>query len=217
MGRSWYVEHNGKSIGPASSSQLKKLAQAGRINRKTRVKLGDEGDWLPASRVQGLFSSTAIATSKQSLPNQPAAPVPSVRPNQATVVSDPSPVAKTKPCHFCGENISLSAIKCRHCNEFLDGRPRDAAAPAAQQPSVNVTQVVNNTTGYLGPPKSKMVAFALAMLLGGLGFHHFYMGHTFRGLLYLLFCWTLIPSIVAFIEAIFFLLMSNESFQRSCR
>jgi hypothetical protein len=38
------------------------------------------------------------------------------------------------------------------------------------------------------------------LFLGGLGAHKFYMGETGLGILYLVFFWTGIPSIVAFIE-----------------
>jgi TM2 domain-containing membrane protein YozV len=44
--------------------------------------------------------------------------------------------------------------------------------------------------------KSKTTAGLLAIFLGGLGFHKFYLGQTGRGILYLVFCRTWIPSII---------------------
>ena len=61
-------------------------------------------------------------------------------------------------------------------------------------------------------PKSKWVAFWWAMLLGGVGAHKFYLGHPVLGILYLLFFWTFIPGIIAFIEAIVYASKSRESF-----
>lgn len=33
-----------------------------------------------------------------------------------------------KKCPFCAEDIQEAAIKCKHCGEFLDGRPSPEAA-----------------------------------------------------------------------------------------
>lgn len=44
--------------------------------------------------------------------------------------------------------------------------------------------------------KTKGVAIILCFFLGGLGVHKFYLGQSFAGILYLLFCWTLIPGII---------------------
>lgn len=33
--------------------------------------------------------------------------------------------AGTKPCIYCGQSIKESALKCRHCGSWLDGRPQE--------------------------------------------------------------------------------------------
>jgi len=51
--------------------------------------------------------------------------------------------------------------------------------------------------------KNRTTALLLTLFLGGLGAHRFYMGQVGMGLLYAVFVWTFIPSIVAFIELFF--------------
>jgi TM2 domain-containing membrane protein YozV len=60
--------------------------------------------------------------------------------------------------------------------------------------------------------KSKIVAGLLALFLGGLGIHKFYLGRGGAGILYLLFFWTFIPAVIAFFDAIFLFLMDDEVF-----
>ncbi len=60
--------------------------------------------------------------------------------------------------------------------------------------------------------KSKTITTILALFLGGIGIHKFYLGQSAQGILYLLFCWTLIPSILAFFQFFGLLLMSDHSF-----
>jgi len=31
----------------------------------------------------------------------------------------------TKACPYCGEQILTTAIKCKHCGEFLDKKPQE--------------------------------------------------------------------------------------------
>ena len=56
------------------------------------------------------------------------------------------------------------------------------------------------------------MAVVLVLLFGGLGFHKFYLGKPVQGIFYILFFWTLIPSIIAFIELIIYLLIPEEQF-----
>lgn len=56
------------------------------------------------------------------------------------------------------------------------------------------------------PPKGKgvnqLVYGLFALFLGGFGVHKFYAGRVGMGVVYLLFCWTFIPAIVALVEGI---------------
>ena len=49
---------------------------------------------------------------------------------------------------------------------------------------------------------SKIVYLVVTLFLGGLGIHKFIAGRIGLGILYLVFCWTFIPEIVALIEFI---------------
>ncbi|MBP5397558.1 MAG: TM2 domain-containing protein [Bacteroidales bacterium] len=60
--------------------------------------------------------------------------------------------------------------------------------------------------------KNRIAAGVLAILLGGLGIHKFYMGKTGMGILYLVFCWTGIPSLAGLIEGIIYICESDEKF-----
>lgn len=62
--------------------------------------------------------------------------------------------------------------------------------------------------------KDKLAAALLAIFLGGLGIHKFYLGEKWWGLFYLILCWTGISSIVGLIEDIYYLLLSEENFNR---
>ena len=99
MANQWFLQHGGKQYGPLTSAQLKKLAGEGKIGPASQVRLGAEGNWTPASRVQGLFPPTS---SVDSLPPilPVAAPPSTVRaqafPPQAVPVVPPlaSPLAR---------------------------------------------------------------------------------------------------------------------------
>lgn len=60
--------------------------------------------------------------------------------------------------------------------------------------------------------KNRIVAVLLAFFLGGFGIHKFYLGKNFAGILYLIFSWTLIPSLLAIFDFIGLLLMSDQAF-----
>ncbi len=102
-----------------------------------------------------------------------------------------------KFCSECGAIIKVKAEICPKCGV------RQMAKPLA----INLGATAQNG-------KSRTAAALLAFFLGGLGAHKFYLGQVGLGIVYLIFCWTFIPTIVAFIEFILFLTMSDESFNQ---
>lgn len=62
--------------------------------------------------------------------------------------------------------------------------------------------------------KSKTTAAILAIFLGGIGVHRFYLNQSGLGILYLLFCWTFIPLIVSLIDFIWLLTMDENRFNQ---
>ena len=100
-----------------------------------------------------------------------------------------------KFCSDCGEVIKIKAEICPNCG--IRQRKKEL--------SINVGKKAANG-------KSRLVAALFAFPLGLFGTHKFYLGSPGLGVLYLLFFWTWIPTIVGLIEAILFLNMSDEEF-----
>ncbi len=62
--------------------------------------------------------------------------------------------------------------------------------------------------------KSKTTAALLALFLGGLGAHKFYLGKPVWGLVYLVMCWTFVPALLGLIEGVYYLAMNDAVFQQ---
>jgi TM2 domain-containing membrane protein YozV len=60
----------------------------------------------------------------------------------------------------------------------------------------------------------RVVAALLAIFAGTFGIHKFYLGEVAQGLLYLLFFWTGIPTVLGWIEGSIYLSTSDENFER---
>lgn len=107
----------------------------------------------------------------------------------------PSKAADEKFCADCGSIIKAKAEICPKCG-------------VRQLPAPNAFGTVASNG------KSRIAAALLAFFLGGFGVHKFYLGRVGQGILYLLFFWTFIPAIIAFIEFIILLVMSDDEFNK---
>jgi len=118
---------------------------------------------------------------------------------------------------YCREDVS------KVMQELKDSSKKDSpmvfmnaggGGGAAASSSSAAAATSGNGNQNLVPIKSKVTAGVLALLLGGLGVHKFYLGKAGMGILYLVFCWTFIPALVALIEAIMLFSMSEQEFIR---
>ena len=61
--------------------------------------------------------------------------------------------------------------------------------------------------------KSRGLAAILAFVTGGIGLHRFYLGNWMAGLVYLMFCWTFIPTLIGWVEGVRYMLMDDFDFE----
>jgi TM2 domain-containing membrane protein YozV len=93
-------------------------------------------------------------------------------------------------CFSCGAIVNKEAEICPNC-----GVRQDTGAGVKYE-------------------KDKTTAGVLALFLGGIGVHRFYIGNPAIGVVYLLFCWTYIPAILGLVEAILYFVKSDEEFRK---
>jgi TM2 domain-containing membrane protein YozV/RNA polymerase subunit RPABC4/transcription elongation factor Spt4 len=109
-------------------------------------------------------------------------------------------MANEKFCHECGEIIRAKAEICPKCG-------------CRQQVETNYQSQDAVRIATRGTPKSRTTAAILAILLGGLGGHKFYLGKPVYGIAYLVFAFTFIPAFIGLIEGIRYISMSDAEFQ----
>lgn len=104
-------------------------------------------------------------------------------------------------CGNCGTQLNDGAKFCPKCGKGM----------------------ANQTVVYVQPPqqdiyvherKSKGLAMTLCFFFGGIGLHKFYLRQYFSGSLYLLFCWTFLPLLLAIIDFIIMLLTPKSIFHK---
>ena len=103
-----------------------------------------------------------------------------------------------KYCMECGNVIARHAEICPRCG--------------AEQHIINrhETVIINSSQN----DKSRVVYGILGLIFGGWGIHKFYIGRWKIALLYLVFAWTFIPSIIGFIEGVIALMEDDRAFQK---
>ncbi len=106
----------------------------------------------------------------------------------------------------------MALIKCEGCGNMISDRA--ASCPKCGRPVGNKMATVppNNLEAQNNTPKSKTTTAILALLLGGIGIHYFYLGKSVAGLIFLVLFWTGIPALIAFVQAIIMFTMTEAQF-----
>ena len=126
-------------------------------------------------------------------------------------------------CPQCGAPLAAGAGFCKFCGEAIQqqAQPQQQFQQQQYQQQAPQTVYVQQAPNQQGDPdinpywpiKNKMTAGILGILLGSIGVHKFYLGKGGLGILYILFCWTGIPSIIGIIEGIIYLTQTDRDFQ----
>lgn len=97
MASMWYYIHEGRQYGPVSGAEIKKLAAGGQLLPTDLVWKDGMPEWVPASRIKGLF--TPLVANNPS-PSQPSDPIesPSVSPGKVPqLLSRENPTSSLPP------------------------------------------------------------------------------------------------------------------------
>ena len=86
--------------------------------------------------------------------------------------------------------------------------PINIDKPIANMTNKDGKTMPTNKNSY----KSKTVAGLLALFLGSIGIHKFYLGKSGWGIVYILLSWTYVTILVSVIEGITYFAMNGEDF-----
>ena len=101
---------------------------------------------------------------------QPSIPVPPLRPgsDRADSAQADAVNARFKNCPYCGEEISATAVKCKHCHEVLTQPPhaRLSSSPSPSATSAQIEQAPDCTKDFVGASVLTLLLYFLFWLPG---------------------------------------------------
>lgn len=134
-------------------------------------------------------------------------------------------------CVGCGKGVCLDCLNkvqgkiyCGSCESASSAAPGSSTLSSSLSSlslnginRISLRQTMSSpafaaTTVYTD--KNRFFAALLAFIVGTFGVHKFYLNQPGWGFLYLLFCWTGIPSFAGFLEGVLYLVRSDEDFVR---
>ena len=205
----FYHDAAGIKQGPIDDAQLKELCQSGIITPQTDLET-ESGYKGKAGQVRGLFSAPEANPFAEEPASQTSAAVyctncgsPVEEQAYACMKCGASPLGHHKFCRRCGVALNPEQIVCIKCG-------------AGVLPGRNFSGGYGGSVG--GEPKNKLAAGLLAIFLGWIGIHKFYMGSWGWGMVFVAVVFTtggflgLVTGICGLVEGILYLTMPQEQF-----
>lgn len=207
----WYVRDRNRVTGPFNLDQLDAMRRRGQLARFHQISQ-DQQTWLSATTLTSLFAPTGHAVAMELLPLEEETVVQSATWYYSTGKDPSGPVTVDDMRGLIAAGrINADTLVWR------EGLPnwitlRESELALERQSLSVATGQGGSRAGSHG--KNKVVAALLALFLGGIGAHKFYLGAWGWGLIYLLFCVLLVPALIGFVEFIILLIMSEDQFDR---
>ena len=114
-----------------------------------------------------------------------------------------------------GERVSFNLDEWKSPITLANGMNVDYELDSSSNQAVNVFQSLaehekSTKIADAKAHKSKASLLVQSIIAGGIGIHKFYVGSWGWGLLYIVFCWTYIPTIISVIEAIRYITLTEQ-------
>jgi hypothetical protein len=244
MSDSYYVRVRRKVSGPMSIDKLKELASKGQLSRAHELST-DSKNWEPAGTMPEIFQrrksdppETPIEKPITEQPGHgPIAPKPGEEKPTESELKPSSLNDLVREWFYTVDGNQLGPVTAKELSGLIRHGALNRASPVWKPGMsqwvavgylpdfVELVAEVSSRNGRGGKDmspnlsgrgeKSKVVAVLLAILLGGLGIHHFYLGNTLRGIILLAITFMTLGLgwIVALIEAILIAFSSDDKFQ----
>ncbi len=107
--------------------------------------------------------------------------------------------------------MSTIETRCPRCNAPI--QPADRFCPTCSAPLGPGPGASAGPGPAVAGGKDRIAAGVLAILVGGLGVHKFYLGQWGWGLVFLVLCWTGVPSLLGLIDGILILVKNDAEFR----
>jgi TM2 domain-containing membrane protein YozV len=230
VSQEWYYSIDGDRQGPVAGAELKKLAEAGKLKSSDLVWKDGMADWVPAKSIKGLFGGAAAAAPSASrsgeqaaAKSRPVADEDDERPARARRRDeDEGDRPRRRRDEEDEEDDRPARSRRREEDDEEEDRPvrrreeDDEDELEEDRPRKKRRRVPEDTAN------KKMVAGLLAILIGSLGIHKFYLGMNTAGIIMLLVSLvgcvvggSVVMGIIALVEGILYLTKSDEDFYQT--